>query len=322
MIEINDPSILISILLLAAGIAMLYFGAEGLVKGSVRLAIDLGITPLVIGLTVVALGTSSPELVVSLIAGLEGNSEIALGNVIGSNICNIALILGISAMIKPMKVEKKLLKTDVLYMIGFSVILIFFILDGSINWYEGLIFTILIVAYIAFTFYKSRKAKMQALPDEVKAEMKANSRPMLNIALVIFGFGLLILGANIFLEGAISIAKYLGVSNAIIGLSLVAFGTSLPELATSIVASVKNENDIILGNAIGSNIFNILLILGVVSMIFPINAAEFNFVDFAVMLGISIILIPLAYQKMQLTRWNGFLLLIMYIAYVYYLYIK
>jgi cation:H+ antiporter len=301
---------------------MLYFGADGLVKGSVRLVIDLGITPLVIGLTVVALGTSSPELVVSLIAGLEGNSEIALGNVVGSNICNIALILGVAGLIRPMKVDKKLMKTDVLYMIGFSVLLIIFILDEKISTIEGIIFAILIIAYISFTFYKSRKARMQELPDEVKEELKAKSRPVLNIALVVFGFGLLILGANIFLEGAVSIAKLLGVSNAIIGLSLVAFGTSLPELATSIVASVKNENDITLGNAIGSNIFNILLILGVTASFFPISAAEFDYVDFGVMLGVSIIIIPLALQKLTITRWNSIVLLLIYIAYVYYLYVK
>lgn len=325
MIPIDNPSMFLSFIFLAIGIGMLYYGADWLVKGSVRLAIDIGITPLVIGLTVVALGTSSPELVVSISAGLAGNSDIALGNVIGSNICNIALILGIAGLIRPMKVDPKLLKTDVVYMIGFSILLIIFALDGNIQWYEGAVFSALIIAYIFLTLRKSRKDNKVSIPDELKDELNDEShkkKPTLNIILIIAGFAFLIIGANFFLDGAVAIATYFGVSNAIIGLTLVAFGTSLPELATSIVASIKNENDITLGNAVGSNIFNILLILGVTAIISPISALGFDEVDFIVMLGVSIILIPLAYQKLTITRWNSVILLVIYVAYTYYLYIK
>lgn len=325
MIPVDNPSLILAIVFLAIGIGMLYYGADWLVKGSVRLAINLGITPLVIGLTVVALGTSSPELVVSVSAGLAGNSEIALGNVVGSNICNIALILGVAGLIRPIKVDPKLLKTDVVYMIGFSVLLILFVLDGSIQWYEGTVFVILIVAYIFFTLRKSRKDNSVDLPDELEAELneaKTSKKPIIDVVLIIIGFAFLILGANFFLDGAVVIAKYAGVSNAIIGLTLVAFGTSLPELATSIVASIKNENDITLGNAVGSNIFNILLILGVTAIIHPISSLGFDTVDYAVMLGTSIILVPLAYQKLTITRWNSVILLVIYVSYTYYLFIK
>lgn len=325
MIPFDNPSIFLAIVFLAVGVGMLYYGAEWLVKGSVRLAINLGITPLVIGLTVVALGTSSPELVVSVSAGLSGNSEIALGNVVGSNICNIALILGIAGLIRPMKVDPKLLKTDVVYMIGFSTLLIVFVFDGMVQWYEGAIFVILIIVYIFFTLKKSRKDNTVDLPDELEEEMAVatkTKKPIMNVVLIILGFALLILGANFFLDGAVVIAKYAGVSNAIIGLTLVAFGTSLPELATSIVASIKNENDITLGNAVGSNIFNILLILGVTAIIHPISSMGFDTVDYAVMLGTSIILVPLAYQKLTITRWNSVILLVIYVVYTYYLYVK
>ena len=322
MIPIDDPSLFLAIVFLAIGIALLYFGAEGLIKGSVKLAIDLGITPLVIGLTVVAFGTSSPELVVSIEAGISGNSEIALGNVVGSNICNIALILGVAALIKPMKVDRSLMKTDVLYMIGFTLLLIIFVIDGDISRIEGAVFVALIIAYIVMTGIISRKKNTIDIPDEIKEEMKAKRKPITNIFFIVIGLAMLITGATVFLEGAVAIAKYAGVSNAIIGLTLVAFGTSLPELATSIVASMKDHNEIILGNAIGSNIFNILLILGVASVILPISAAGFDNVDFGVMLGVSIIIIPLAYQKMTVTRWNGVFLLLIYIAYTYYLYVK
>lgn len=318
--DFSTSSVPFAIALLILGVLMLYFGAEGLVRGSVRLAIRIGITPLIIGLTIVAFGTSSPELVVSLSAGYQGSSEIAIGNVIGSNICNIALILGIAALIRPIHVQLSLIKTDITIMVIISVVVFLFILDGEISKFEGVILVISLMAYIYYNVWQSRREKNADLAEIDIPKTKTN-KLVLDILLIVVGLMLLILGANTFLEGAVRIAKFIGASNSVIGLTVVAFGTSLPELATSIVASVKDEGDITIGNAIGSNIFNLLMILGVTGLFFTINTSGISYIDYGVMVATSIIIIPMALMGMRLGRKNGAFLLIVYVAYVYYLFV-
>ena len=309
---------LFEIFLLFIGSLMLYFGAEGLVRGSVGIAFRMGISALVIGLTFVAFGTSSPELVVSLSAGAEGDSEIALGNVIGSNICNVALILGVASLIKPIEVNLTYIRDDILIMIGFSVVMILFLTDGMIGRIEGGIFTFGIISYVFYSIYKSRKKRKTP---EVLDEVPREKAPMWrNIVFFLGGLGILIYGARIFVASAVTIAEVIGVSKTVIGISVVAFGTSLPELATSAVASIKGESDVSLGNVVGSNIFNILMILGITGMIFPIPAIDVNYIDLGIMMLVTLIIIPLSLQKGKLTRWNGLLLLSIYVGYIYYLY--
>ena len=249
---------MISVVFVLIGILLLYYGAEILVKGSSNLAIKVGVSPMLVGLTVVAFGTSSPELFVSFMAGMQNSSDIALGNVIGSNICNIGLILGLSSLIMPVKVNIKDIKLDLSIMIVASLIVWLMILDKHLSHLDGIILLIMIISYLFFKIKQSIKERKDT-DLEIDENVKQKSKGFY-IFLVIAGLIILIIGSNLFIDGAISIARYLGVSNAIIGLSLVAFGTSLPELATSVIAAIKKQDDISLGNIIGSNIFNILCI--------------------------------------------------------------
>jgi len=296
---------------------MLYFGAEGLVKGSASVALRKGISPLVVGLTIVAFGTSSPEFVVSISAVFNGKAGIAVGNIIGSNICNIALILGFSSLITPIKVNIKLIKTDILIMIFASILLYILILDGNIGRIDGIILFMGIVCYTWYTLYIAKKEKANS---ENQAPEKAR-KPIIDYIFIIGGLFILVIGANFFIDGAVKIAKVLKVSDVIIGLSIVALGTSLPEMATSIVAAVKKEGDISIGNIVGSNIFNILCILGLAAIIQPMilrGDNSVNFIDIIVMIAMAVILLPLAWTKLQMSRLEGLFLLLLYIGYIYY----
>lgn len=305
---------------IAAGLLMLFIGAEGLIRGSSSLALRFGITPLVVGLTVVAFGTSSPELVVSLKAALEGNGDISLGNVIGSNIANIALILGVAALIRPLKVQAQVVKREVPIMIFVTLLLFLFLINNEINRIEGIIFFIGIIVYSFINVVLAKKEKNK----EVEAEFAEGvaKKPLkiwIAIPFIIVGLALLVFGANLFLEASIEVAKIFGMSQAVIGLTIVAIGTSLPELATSAVASLKNESDIAIGNVVGSNIFNILLILGITAMIIPVSAADITLIDIIVMLVAAIIVLPMTWSKFILNRVEGVFLLIGYFVYMYYL---
>jgi len=311
---------MISIIFVLIGILLLYYGAEILVKGSSNLAIKVGISPMLVGLTVVAFGTSSPELFVSFIAAMQNSSDIALGNVIGSNICNIGLILGLASIIMPVKVDIKDIKLDLFIMIVASLIVWLMILDKHLSHLDGIILLILIISYLFFKIKQSIRERKE-IDLEIDDNSKVKSKGFY-IFLIIAGLITLIIGSNLFIDGAISIARYLGVSNAIIGLSLVAFGTSLPELATSIIAAIKKQYEISLGNIIGSNIFNILFILGFTSTFFQINAGDIKTVDYLVMLFTSLIIIPMGIVGKKYSRIDGFMLLLIYIAYIYYLYIN
>lgn len=299
---------------------MLSFGAEGLVRGSASLALRKGISHLVIGLTIVAFGTSSPEFVVSITSAIQGNSAIAFGNIIGSNIFNIALILGVASIISPIKVNIKLIKNDIIIMIAITFLLIILILDKTLSQTDGLILFSSLIVYIYFTLYTAKKDKKNSnngLIEEIKGKTSKD------LLFIISGLALLIIGSNFFVNGAIKVAKFLNVSDVVIGLSVVAIGTSLPELATSIVASIKKEGDISIGNIVGSNIFNILGILGIAAIINPILLTDnnsINNIDLAVMIIVSIILLPLAYTKLTMSRLEGLFLFFLYIAYIFYMY--
>lgn len=306
-------------LYLLGGLVLLFIGAEGLIRGSSNLAIKIGITPLVVGLTVVAFGTSAPELVVSLKAALIGNSSIALGNVIGSNIANIALILGVAALIRPLDVHANVIMREIPIMIGISIMLIILLLDGEIGLFDGVIFVTGVVVYTIVNIFLARKEKNPEVDAEFKEGLESKLGVPISILFVVVGLGLLILGANFFVQSAIAIAKLFHLSDAVIGLTIVAVGTSLPELITSIVASYKKEADIAIGNVVGSNIFNILSILGITAIIIPISSAGISYVDLGIMLIAAIVLFPLSRTGFSITRLEGAMLLSGYVIYIYYL---
>ena len=307
------------VLYLVGGLIMLFIGAEGLIRGSSNLAIKIGITPLVVGLTVVAFGTSTPELVVSLKAALLGNSSISLGNVVGSNIANIALILGVAAIIKPLDVHANVIMREIPIMIVITVLFLFLLIDGELGFIDGLIFVIGLVIYLIVNVLLARKEKNPEVDSEFKKGLKSKLGVPVSIVLMLAGLGLLILGANLFVQSAVAIAKMFNVSDAIIGLTIVAIGTSLPELITSIVASYKKEADIAIGNVVGSNIFNILGILGITALIIPISSVGLGYVDLGVMLFTAIILFPLSRTGFSISRFEGAILLVGYAGYIFYL---
>jgi len=307
------------VLYLAGGLILLFVGAEGLIRGSSNLAIKMGITPLVVGLTVVAFGTSTPELVVSLKAALIGNSSISLGNVVGSNIANIALILGVAALIRPLDVHAKVIMREIPIMIGISVLLLLLLIDGELGFFDGLVFVFGIVIYTVVNVMMARKEKNSEVDTEFKEGLKSKLGIPVSIFLMFAGLVLLIFGANLFVQSAVAIAKMFNISDAIIGLTIVAVGTSLPELITSIVAAYKKESDIAIGNVVGSNIFNILGILGITALIIPISSVGISYIDLVVMVFTAIILFPLSRSGFSISRFEGAILLIGYFGYVYYL---
>lgn len=314
------------------GIALLYYGAEYLIKGGVSIALKMQVSTLVIGLTLVAFGTSMPEFVVSADAaikgaqGVAGAGDISIGNVVGSNICNIALILGLCAVIRPLPVNKQFLKNEVWWMLGSAILLAVFhyFFQGLSRW-AGAIFLLGIIAFTCLSYRSGRKLEMQKSQEEKAAEIQENAGKMLpvglSLVLVIGGLLALVGGGKLFVNSAVLIAQLMGISEAVIGLTIVAVGTSMPELATSVVAAIKGENDIAIANVVGSNIFNILAILGVAPLIAPIKSAGISMIDMYTMLGISILLI--AFMKpLKINRWMGAIFLVIYTAYTVWLFFK
>lgn len=305
----------ISILYVVLSLVLLFFGAEWLVRGSASLAARLGISALVIGLTVVAIGTSMPELVVSINAALSGSSAIAVGNVIGSNIFNVGAILGISAIIVPLKVQMQLLRWDVPWVIGATVLFLLFFLDMTIHRWQGIIFVVLLAIYIVWNVRMAKREPNTAEADDVTVSRSW----VIDMLLVLAGVGLLIVGSKLLVEGAVTLARLWGMSEAVIGLTIVAFGTSVPELATSVVAAVRGKADIAIGNIVGSNLFNILSILGISSIIMPISAPTISWIDLGAMTLLTVMLFPLMKSGFVISRREGFLLLFVYVAYMTYL---
>ena len=307
------------------GVALLYFGAEYLIRGGVAIAKKLGVSPLLIGLTLVAFGTSAPELVVSIQAALSDSGDIAVGNVVGSNICNIALILGLCALLKPVVTNTKLFKLDMPLLLGASILFsIFYFLDGrGLNFWQGAVMISILIVYLAWSFYQDKKSGGGELSAAAEEEGGDGNTPVwLALIMVVGGLLGLVLGARCFVTSAIYFAQAMGVSQAVIGLTIVALGTSLPELATSVVAVIKGERDIAVGNVVGSNIFNILVIMGIAPMVNTLHAPNVNLID----LGVMLALVPMLWVMMAtgkiLSRLEGGILLLIYCGYTVWLFIS
>ncbi len=310
------------LLLLVVGLVLLVGGAELLVRGSARLALSFGISPLVVGLTLVSFGTSAPELAVSVRSAWGGTSQIAVGNVIGSNIVNILLILGLSALAAPLMVSRQLIRQEVPLMIALSGVVWLMCADGMIGRSEGGILFAGIIAYIGWSIRLGRR-DASAAPDELASDVPApGGGALANLAIAALGLGLLVLGSHWMVDGASGIARRLGMSELIIGLTVVALGTSLPELATSVVASLRGQRDIAVGNAIGSNIFNILAVLGAAGLVaplgLPVSMQALQF-DLPVMVAVAAACLPIFLSRGRISRWEGALFVAYYAAYLTYL---
>lgn len=303
---------------LAIGLIMLVAGAEGLVRGGSSLALNFGVSPLVIGLTLVAFGTSSPELVVSLKASLENNSDISLGNVVGSNIANIGLILGLAVIIQPVIVKLQIVKKEIPIMIGISILFFLFLFYfNSINLVAGLFLILLLLIYTGYGIYASRKEEGTDAAEELEPAKKLKT--FTAVVFAVGGLGLLAFGADLFLKGSVELARKIGISDVVIGLTIVSVGTSLPELFTTVYAAMKKQADIALGNVIGSNIFNILGIIGISAVVNPIDNSSINTIDMGVMLFFAMIVWVVSKTGYKIQRIEGILLLAVYSAYIYYL---
>lgn len=307
---------MITALTLLAGLALLIFGADLLVKGASRVAAGFGISPLVIGLTVVAFGTSSPEMAISVSSAWKGEADIAVGNVVGSNIFNVLLILGLSALITPLLVSKQLVKVDVPIMIGVSVLAFVLSMDGRIAFWEGAILFAGVVSYCIFAIRLGRAT------GETGDPVDGSDRWAMNIGLIVVGLALLVLGSQWLVGAAITIATAMGVSELVIGLTIVAAGTSMPEVATSVTAAIRGQRDIAVGNVVGSNIFNILAVLGLTALVapdgLPVSDAAIRF-DFPVMMAVAVACLPIFFVGYTIHRWEGALFLGYYVAYTAYL---
>ncbi|HBR59446.1 MAG TPA: sodium:calcium exchanger [Deltaproteobacteria bacterium] len=314
------PELLLITLYIIGGLVLLYFGADWLVKGAMTLALNLGLSPLIVGLTVVALGTSVPEALVSVQAAIGHQGGIAIGNVVGSNILNIALILGLSALITPLKVDSHLVKADVPLLTGATFMLVVLLEDFHISRMEGTFLLLCIVGYIVGNIMTVKKTT----PEEDKIEgMEIPEDPGNNfwrdIALLIVGIITLGFGANFLVTGAVDLARLWGLSEALIGLTIVSIGTGTPELATALMAAYRKSADLAIGNAVGSNLFNIMFVLGLAGLVAPLDAIGINSSDLYVMLAVTILLLPTVWTGRILDRKEGFLFLAIYFGYLYYL---
>jgi cation:H+ antiporter len=308
-----------------AGLISLVVGAELLVRGASRLALSLGISPLVVGLTIVAFGTSAPEIAVSVSAALEGRTDIAIGNVVGSNIFNVLFILGLSALITPLVVNAQIIRQEVPIMIGASLLLLAFGLDGRIGRTDAIILFALLVIYTVFLVLQSRR-ETRATQDEYESELAPQSQWdahwAAQLGLIAVGLIFLVLGSNWLVEAATSFAKAMGVSDLVIALTIVSAGTSMPEVATSIMAAVRKQRDIAVGNVIGSNTFNILGCLGLSGMVAPDGlgmAPALMAFDIWVMLAVALACLPVFMTGREIARWEGAVFLGYYAAYTAYL---
>ena len=307
------------------GLVALVAGAEALVRGASKIALSLGISPLVVGLTIVAMGTSSPEVAVSVGAALSGATDIAVGNVVGSNVFNVLFILGVSALITPLVVHSQIIRQEVPIMIGASVILAVMVIDGSLGRGESALLLALLVAYMVFLVRQSR-AETAEIRDEYASAVQRNgawdSHWAVQALLIVAGLGLLVLGSEWLVNAAVAFARALGVSDLIIGLTIIAAGTSMPEVATSVMAAVRGERDIAVGNVIGSNTFNILGCLGLSGIVsangLGMSSAVLNF-DLWVMLAVAFACLPAFMLRNEIGRRRGLMFLAFYVAYVAYL---
>lgn len=313
-------------LLLVLGVGLLMAGGNLLVNGASRLAMKMGVSRLVIGLTIVALGTSSPELAVSLKSTLDGKADIALGNVVGSNILNVLLILGISALIRPLVVTRRLVWHETPLMVFSSIMVLAFGLDGKLSSLEGVILIVGLAIYVTWTLYQSRREHggTPGLHSDTGNHYheRAKSSMIFDLLFIVGGLAVLVVGARCVVAAAVDLAREAGINELVIGLTIVAVGTSLPEVATSIVAARRGENDIAVANVIGSNIFNLLGVLGITAIVasngLPVSVAALHF-DIPVMIGTAVACLPIFFTGHLIARWEGALFLAYYLAYTGYL---
>ena len=308
-------------LYILVGFVALFYGAEFLVKGASDISLRFGVSPLVVGLTVVAFGTSAPELLVCLEANANGTPDQAFGTIIGSNICNIALILGVGALIRPIVIHRQIIRREIPILIAASVVFVLMLIDKKVVQWEGWLLFAGIVTYVISSLRQSKgevgaEVSSDFSAEEVaKAKNSSSSEMALSFIWIVLGLLALKFGSSWLVEHGSIVAVEFGISQAIIGLLLLAFGTSLPELATSIVASRKGQGDIITGNAVGSCIFNILAVIGITAMVQPLTATDINWMDMGVMLGIIVIIAPMMWSRGRLSKLEGAILLLFYLSY-------
>ena len=300
--------VILQLFILIFGFLLLVKGADFFVDGSSKIAKKFGIPELIIGLTIVAMGTSAPETAVSIAAALKGTADISIGNVVGSNILNILIILGLSATIRAIKVGKTTIKYEIPFMIAISALLLLLGLDGTIDIKHGIILWLLFIAYLTYLIIMAKK-------DKQKKGKKSKVILWQAILTTLVGLALIIVGSDISVDAASKIARYAGLSERFIGLTIVALGTSLQELVTSVTAAFKGNNDIAIGNIVGSNIFNILFVIGTSSLILPITFASTFKIDSLVMIGAALLLFICSLRKQKLDRFSGILMLLSYALY-------
>lgn len=303
-------TMIFDIVLIIAGVAMVLYGADRLTEGASALARRMNVSEIIIGLTIVAAGTSAPELFVSLVSALKGTPDMAIGNVVGSNTMNAMLIVGCAAVVAPMSISRNTVRKDIPFAVAASVLLPLLAIDAELGRIDGII---LLAGFAAFMYYTLSQAKAgeTAPSDETKMQ-----NPWLSVFFVVLGLALLVIGSNIFVDSASRVAYALGLSEAVVGLTIVAGGTSLPELATSVVAARKGQSAIAIGNVIGSNVFNILMILGLTATISPMQIQGITHIDLLMMLGSIVMVWLFSRTKYTVERWEGALLAVVYIAYV------
>lgn len=318
--------IFVNVLMLLAGLTLLYFGAEWLVSGASAIALRLGITPLIVGCTVVAFGTSAPELVVSLAAVMSGNDDISVGNIVGSNIANLALILGAAAIIRPMVVRSDVIRREYPIMVGATLLLIVLGHDGTLSQTDGLVLLICMAGYIAYMILIARlemAAGREVVFDELEELDPDRGSNKVDAIRAVAGIVGLAAGAQLMVDAAVSLAQAAGVSDLIIAISIVAVGTSLPELATSVVAAMKGQADISVGNVVGSNVFNSLLVLGAAAAVAGVNVGpDVIRYDFWVMLVVTVLVWPIMWTSATIRRWEGAVLLAGYTGYMIWLFVR
>jgi cation:H+ antiporter len=306
----------VTLINLVSGILLLSFGGEALVRGAVSTGIRMGLTPMAAGLTIVAFGTSMPELLVNVRAALIHAEGLAVGNIVGSNIANVGLILGVSVLIRPINLDVRVVRNDVYFMVAATAITLLTLMDGVISRVEGLMLLIGIVFYIAYNLRAAKRAREESR-EKFKDSLPIKKMSFLRSGLfVVAGLLLLSAGGYQFVKGAVMLAESMGVSPAIIGLTVVAVGTSMPELAASVVAAFRGYGDLAIGNVVGSNIFNLLFVLGLTAMILPLQRADVSNQNLLVMLAFTLYFIRLMHIGAKVARWEGLLLLVGFCVYV------
>ena len=314
------PELLLIAIYITGGLVMLYFGADWLVNGAITLSLHFGLSPLIVGLTVVALGTSVPEALVSVQAAIGHQGGIAIGNVVGSNILNIAMILGLSALINPLKVNSHIVKADVPILVGATFMLVVLLEDFHISRMEGAFLLLCIAGYVVGNIITVKKTTLEENKiTGLEVPKDAGKTLWRDIALLIVGIITLGFGSNFLVKGAVDLARIWGLSEALIGLTIVSIGTGTPELATALMAAYRKSADLAIGNAVGSNLFNIMFVLGLAGLVAPLDANGINSSDLYVMLAVTILLLPTVWTGRVLDRKEGFMFLAIYISYLYYL---